>query len=176
MFTVCRWACPHCPYQNRMWAAVWLALSCRCPTEPHKVQVVENGVSQRARFSTLLFLFHGTYEEIYLHCRISLCDRSSAICRPVSKLQPPCTGTRLRNSQRLSGRSWKVCRCFICLKESLGAGLIQREVLEVLKGLLLYGWIYVQEVLIFRLYVSWGGSKDTWSHDVMENFVKFLQE
>lgn len=58
------------------------------------VQVVENGVSQRARFSMVLFLFHGTYEQIYLHCRISLCDRGNAICRPVSKLQPPCTGTR----------------------------------------------------------------------------------
>lgn len=71
-----------------------MAVSCRCPVEPHQVTVVENGVAQRARFSWLLFLFHGTYEEIYLHCGLSLCDRSSALCRPVSKLQPPRTGTR----------------------------------------------------------------------------------
>lgn len=54
----------------------------RCPVEPRHVTVAESGLSQRARFSVLLFLFHGTYEDIYLHCRISLCDRNSAICSP----------------------------------------------------------------------------------------------
>ncbi|XP_071348698.1 pancreatic secretory granule membrane major glycoprotein GP2-like isoform X2 [Trachinotus anak] len=52
----------------------------RCPVDRRHVTVVENGLSQRARFSVLLFLFHGTYDDIYLHCRIHLCDRDSGPC------------------------------------------------------------------------------------------------
>ncbi|XP_051250385.1 uromodulin-like isoform X2 [Dicentrarchus labrax] len=54
----------------------------RCPVDRHHVTVVESGLSQRARFSALLFLYQGTYEDVYLHCRISLCDRDSATCSP----------------------------------------------------------------------------------------------
>ncbi|XP_044075504.1 uromodulin-like isoform X2 [Siniperca chuatsi] len=54
----------------------------RCPVDRRHVKVIESGLSQRARFSALLFLFHGTYEDIYLHCRISLCNRDSAPCSP----------------------------------------------------------------------------------------------
>ncbi|XP_035861279.1 deleted in malignant brain tumors 1 protein isoform X7 [Sander lucioperca] len=54
----------------------------RCPVDRRHVKVAESGVSQRARFSALLFLYHGTYEDVYLHCRISLCDRDSAPCSP----------------------------------------------------------------------------------------------
>uniref|UniRef100_A0A3B4TQU0 ZP domain-containing protein n=1 Tax=Seriola dumerili TaxID=41447 RepID=A0A3B4TQU0_SERDU len=60
----------------------------RCPVDRRHVAVVENGRSQRARFSALLFLFHGTYNDVYLHCRISLCDRDSGPCSSVSELQP----------------------------------------------------------------------------------------
>ncbi|XP_078101049.1 uromodulin-like isoform X2 [Sander vitreus] len=54
----------------------------RCPVDRRHVKVAESGVSQRARFSALLFLYHGTYEDVYLHCRISLCDQDSAPCSP----------------------------------------------------------------------------------------------
>ncbi|XP_038575076.1 pancreatic secretory granule membrane major glycoprotein GP2-like [Micropterus salmoides] len=54
----------------------------RCPVDRRNVTVDESGLSQRARFSALLFLFLGTYENVYLHCRISLCDRDSAPCSP----------------------------------------------------------------------------------------------
>ncbi|XP_074544628.1 uromodulin-like [Halichoeres trimaculatus] len=55
----------------------------RCPVDPRHVMVEESGQSQRARFAALLFQFLGTYKDIYLHCRISLCDRDSAPCSPI---------------------------------------------------------------------------------------------
>ncbi|XP_034535216.1 uromodulin-like [Notolabrus celidotus] len=54
----------------------------RCPVDRRHVTVEESGQSLQARFSALLFQFQGTYEDIYLHCRISLCDRDSGPCNP----------------------------------------------------------------------------------------------
>ncbi|CAJ1073186.1 uromodulin-like [Xyrichtys novacula] len=54
----------------------------RCPVDRRHVTVDESGRSRRALFSALLFQFHGTYEDVYLHCRISLCDGDSGPCRP----------------------------------------------------------------------------------------------
>ncbi|XP_018534556.1 uromodulin [Lates calcarifer] len=54
----------------------------RCPVDRRHVTVGESGLSQRAHFSALLFLYHGTYDDVYLHCRVSLCDLDSAPCRP----------------------------------------------------------------------------------------------
>ncbi|XP_023267816.1 uromodulin-like isoform X2 [Seriola lalandi dorsalis] len=67
----------------------------RCPVDRRHVAVVENGRSQRARFSALLFLFHGTYDDVYLHCRISLCDRDSG----------PCSSNCSRRQARSAGAS-----------------------------------------------------------------------
>uniref|UniRef100_A0A7N5ZTV7 ZP domain-containing protein n=1 Tax=Anabas testudineus TaxID=64144 RepID=A0A7N5ZTV7_ANATE len=51
-----------------------------CPTDPQRVSVVENGVSLHARFSALVFPFQGN--DIFLHCRASLCDNRSHNCVP----------------------------------------------------------------------------------------------
>lgn len=55
----------------------------RCPIDPQRVSVVENGLSLRARFSALVFPLQGT--DIFLHCRVSLCDSRSYSCAPVSQ-------------------------------------------------------------------------------------------
>ncbi|TDH06411.1 hypothetical protein EPR50_G00132870 [Perca flavescens] len=62
--------------------ARYVLIQNRCPVDPRHVKVAESGVSQRARFSALLFLYHGTFEDVYLHCRISLCDRDRGPCSP----------------------------------------------------------------------------------------------
>uniref|UniRef100_A0A4W5PWV7 ZP domain-containing protein n=1 Tax=Hucho hucho TaxID=62062 RepID=A0A4W5PWV7_9TELE len=55
----------------------------KCPTEFRQVRVEESGSSLRARFSALLFLYHGDYRDVFLHCRLSLCDQRSSSCTPV---------------------------------------------------------------------------------------------
>ncbi|XP_049455242.1 uromodulin-like isoform X2 [Epinephelus fuscoguttatus] len=72
--------------------ARYVLIQNRCPVDRRHVRVEESGVSQRARFSVLFFLFHGTYEDVYLHCRISLCDGDSAPC------SPNCSGRRARSA------------------------------------------------------------------------------
>ncbi|XP_039671811.1 deleted in malignant brain tumors 1 protein-like [Perca fluviatilis] len=72
----------HCYVTNSSSAddpAIYDLIQNRCPVDPRHVKVAESGVSQRARFSALLFLYHETFEDVYLHCRISLCDRDSAL-------------------------------------------------------------------------------------------------
>ncbi|XP_039671810.1 uromodulin-like isoform X2 [Perca fluviatilis] len=75
----------HCYVTNSSSAddpAIYDLIQNRCPVDRRQVKVAESGVSQRARFSALLFLYHETYKDVYLHCRISLCDRDSAPCSP----------------------------------------------------------------------------------------------
>ncbi|XP_029600505.1 pancreatic secretory granule membrane major glycoprotein GP2 [Salmo trutta] len=55
----------------------------KCPTEFRQVRVEESGLSLRARFSALLFLYQGDYRDVFLHCRLSLCDQRSSSCTPV---------------------------------------------------------------------------------------------
>uniref|UniRef100_A0A4W5Q5G1 ZP domain-containing protein n=1 Tax=Hucho hucho TaxID=62062 RepID=A0A4W5Q5G1_9TELE len=55
----------------------------KCPTEFRQVRMEENGSSLRARFSALLFLYQGDYRDVFLHCRLSLCDKRSYSCTPV---------------------------------------------------------------------------------------------
>lgn len=58
--------------------------SVRCPTNRRQVSVVESGLSSRARFSALFFSPQGEYQNMYLHCSLSLCHRRSYSCVPVS--------------------------------------------------------------------------------------------
>nr|XP_033472885.1 deleted in malignant brain tumors 1 protein-like isoform X3 [Epinephelus lanceolatus] len=53
-----------------------------CPTDSRRVSVVENGLSLRARFSALLFPLQGRDQDIFLHCRVRLCDKRSQSCAP----------------------------------------------------------------------------------------------
>ncbi|XP_026206046.1 uromodulin-like [Anabas testudineus] len=58
----------------------YFLIQSRCPTDPQRVSVVENGVSLRARFSALVFPLQGS--DIFLHCRASLCDNRNHNCIP----------------------------------------------------------------------------------------------
>ncbi|XP_054633376.1 uncharacterized protein LOC129181784 isoform X2 [Dunckerocampus dactyliophorus] len=55
----------------------------KCPTDRHKVSLVESGSSLQARFSTLFFPLQGKYHDVDLHCSLSLCNRKSSSCIPV---------------------------------------------------------------------------------------------
>uniref|UniRef100_A0AAZ3PH36 ZP domain-containing protein n=1 Tax=Oncorhynchus tshawytscha TaxID=74940 RepID=A0AAZ3PH36_ONCTS len=63
----------------------------KCPTEFRQVRVEESGSSLRARFSALLFLYQGDYRDVFLHCRLNLCDQRSSSCTPVSPASFPLT-------------------------------------------------------------------------------------
>ncbi|KAJ7989797.1 hypothetical protein DPEC_G00308230 [Dallia pectoralis] len=54
----------------------------KCPVDPTHVMVEENGSSLRAGFSTELVLYQGTYQDVYLHCSLSLCDWRTSRCSP----------------------------------------------------------------------------------------------
>ncbi|XP_036440335.1 pancreatic secretory granule membrane major glycoprotein GP2-like [Colossoma macropomum] len=58
----------------------YLLIQNRCPSDPRDVLVIENGVSLQARFTALLFLYEGNYNDMFLHCRLSLCDRTTESC------------------------------------------------------------------------------------------------
>ncbi|XP_074506604.1 scavenger receptor cysteine-rich domain-containing group B protein-like [Sebastes fasciatus] len=57
----------------------------RCSTDSHRVSVVENGLSYRARFSALLFPLHGDNPSVFIHCRLRLCDKRSHNCVPICR-------------------------------------------------------------------------------------------
>ncbi|KAG7223796.1 hypothetical protein INR49_026479 [Caranx melampygus] len=62
----------------------------KCSTNRRQVSVVESGLSSRARFSALFFSPQGEYQNMYLHCSLSLCHQRSYSCVPV------CRGRRYR--------------------------------------------------------------------------------
>ncbi|KAI3370470.1 hypothetical protein L3Q82_025231 [Scortum barcoo] len=57
----------------------------RCPTDPQRVSVVQNGLSLRARFSAQLFPVNGDYPCTYLHCSVKLCNKRSENCVPTCR-------------------------------------------------------------------------------------------
>ncbi|XP_074506615.1 scavenger receptor cysteine-rich domain-containing protein DMBT1-like [Sebastes fasciatus] len=57
----------------------------RCSTDSHRVSVVENGLSLRARFSALLFPLQGGNPSVFIHCRLRLCDKRSHNCVPICR-------------------------------------------------------------------------------------------
>ncbi|XP_038844291.1 deleted in malignant brain tumors 1 protein-like isoform X3 [Salvelinus namaycush] len=55
----------------------------KCPSDRTQVRVEESGSSLEARFSALLFVFQGDYQDVFLHCSLSLCDQRSSSCTPL---------------------------------------------------------------------------------------------
>ncbi|XP_019912333.2 pancreatic secretory granule membrane major glycoprotein GP2-like [Esox lucius] len=56
----------------------------KCASDRRRVAVEESGSSLKARFSALLFLYWGDYQDVFLHCRLSLCDRRRVgFCTPM---------------------------------------------------------------------------------------------
>uniref|UniRef100_A0A3Q3QAR5 ZP domain-containing protein n=1 Tax=Monopterus albus TaxID=43700 RepID=A0A3Q3QAR5_MONAL len=62
--------------------AQYFLIQNKCPADRRQVSVVENGSSLKARFSALFFLFQGDYQNVYLHCNLSLCNRRTHNCVP----------------------------------------------------------------------------------------------
>ncbi|XP_029286412.1 LOW QUALITY PROTEIN: deleted in malignant brain tumors 1 protein-like [Cottoperca gobio] len=60
----------------------YLLIQNKCPSDRRQVSVVESGLSHRARFSALFFLFQNEYRDVYLHCSLSLCENRSLSCVP----------------------------------------------------------------------------------------------
>ncbi|XP_040211652.1 uromodulin-like [Rana temporaria] len=60
-----------------------------CPNKQDgTITVEENGVSRQGRFSVQMFKFVGKdYNEVHLHCAVSLCDTNTGSCKPVSNFQ-----------------------------------------------------------------------------------------
>lgn len=47
--------------------------------------MAENGVSLTCRFHVTVFKFIGDYDEVHLHCDVSLCDSDRNSCKVVRK-------------------------------------------------------------------------------------------
>ncbi|KAG8433119.1 hypothetical protein GDO86_017418 [Hymenochirus boettgeri] len=56
--------------------------SCPNVNDP-TITVHENGVSNQGRFSVQIFKFIGNFPQIYLHCQVTLCDKTLGTCNPV---------------------------------------------------------------------------------------------
>eukprot|EP00061_Rhincodon_typus_P017990 g46956.t1 len=69
----------------------------RCPnSKDNTIEMEENGVSLTCRFHLVVFKFIGDYEEVHLHCDVTLCNSDTNNCRV----------TCPTNSRRLSNDDW----------------------------------------------------------------------
>lgn len=60
-----------------------LSLS-RCPNiKDNTIGMAENGVSLTCRFHVTVFKFIGDYDEVHLHCDVTLCDSETNACKVV---------------------------------------------------------------------------------------------
>lgn len=67
-------------------------------------------------------------------------------------------------SQWFSGGSWRVCRCFMCLRVGPGSGLVQKEVPEVLRG-------FCRSIV----HKEWSKGFNFQALDVMRRFQRHLE-
>ncbi|XP_048104701.1 uromodulin-like [Alosa alosa] len=52
----------------------------RCISDPLHVTVLESGSSLQAHFSAMLFLYQNNYRDMFVHCSLSLCDKTASSC------------------------------------------------------------------------------------------------
>ncbi|KAJ8382454.1 hypothetical protein SKAU_G00032320 [Synaphobranchus kaupii] len=52
----------------------------RCPSNRHLVKVEESGPTLPGRFTAVVTLFSGDYDNMFLHCSLSMCDPRQAAC------------------------------------------------------------------------------------------------
>lgn len=57
--------------------------------------MAENGVSLTCRFHVTVFKFIGDYDEVHLHCDVSLCDSDRNSCKVVRNQQEEAAGPRI---------------------------------------------------------------------------------
>lgn len=56
----------------------------RCPNiKDNTIGMAENGVSLTCRFHVTVFKFIGDYDEVHLHCDVTLCDGDRKACKVV---------------------------------------------------------------------------------------------
>lgn len=53
--------------------------------------MAENGVSLTCRFHVTVFKFIGDYDEVHLHCDVSLCDSERNACKVVRTPTESCS-------------------------------------------------------------------------------------
>ncbi|XP_053550348.1 uromodulin-like [Bombina bombina] len=88
-YTVVMKNCYATPTQNANDSIKYYIIKNSCPNRQDKtIKVMENGVSDKGRFSVQIFKFIGDYNLIFLHCEIKLCDPSASACTPT------CSGSR----------------------------------------------------------------------------------
>lgn len=57
-----------------------------CPNiKDNTIGMAENGVSLTCRFHVTVFKFIGDYDEVHLHCDVTLCDSEVQSCKVVSE-------------------------------------------------------------------------------------------
>ncbi|XP_066239567.1 pancreatic secretory granule membrane major glycoprotein GP2-like [Saccopteryx leptura] len=83
--------CYATPTANRTDPVKYFIIRDSCPNEHDPtLSVEENGVSSEGRFSLQMFRFAGSYDLVFLHCEVRLCDALSQQCEPF------CSGSQLR--------------------------------------------------------------------------------
>lgn len=76
----------------------WLVCISRCPnTKDNTIGMAENGVSLTCRFHVTVFKFIGDYDEVHLHCDVSLCDSDRSSCKVVRNQQDRAAGPGIRS-------------------------------------------------------------------------------
>lgn len=69
-----------------------IPLSCSCQNiKDTTIGIEENGVSLTCRFHVTVFKFIGDYDEVHLHCAVSLCDSERYSCEIVSGANLRCS-------------------------------------------------------------------------------------
>lgn len=68
----------------------------RCQNiKDNTIGIEENGVSLTCRFHVTVFKFIGDYDEVHLHCAVSLCDSEKYSCKIVSVEKARCSALLL---------------------------------------------------------------------------------
>lgn len=71
------------PGHGRARARIGAFLRCQ-NMKDNTIGIEENGVSLTCRFHVTVFKFIGDYDEVHLHCAVSLCDSEKYSCKIVS--------------------------------------------------------------------------------------------
>ncbi|XP_035259225.1 uromodulin-like [Anguilla anguilla] len=72
--------CYSTPSADSNHPAPFFLIQNRCPSNSRLVKVEDSGPSLPGRFTALVNLFSGDYDNIYLHCSLSMCDPTQAGC------------------------------------------------------------------------------------------------
>ncbi|XP_075422142.1 uromodulin-like isoform X2 [Ascaphus truei] len=90
-FTLLAKNCYATPSSNASDSRKYYIIRDRCPSkQDSSINMAENGVSNRGRFSVQLFEYVKDYNLVYLHCELHVCEIATETCAP------SCTGRASR--------------------------------------------------------------------------------